>query len=247
MINIKEQLKRSMAIAKKNLSIYYFRGPVIIQGLLIPAFLFISFSFKRNSPAVLLVSSLIGMALFFAVSAITPVIAPWETRMKTFERLLTSPISLWAIILGDIIASVLFGFFIVSAIFLILSLFVPSIHIHPLLYFGSLIASFAFSSLSVLISAPPADKPSDIMVISTLLKFPLLFISGVFVPITDLSGWHLLSLLSPLTYYMDLIRFSLQGSSLMSPFVNILILFIFSLLLFRLAVFWHQKSLKKRF
>ena len=246
-MNILEQVKRSIAITKKDLSVYYFRGPVMIQGLLIPAFLFLSYSFKRDLPLDLLIPGLLGMTLFFSVSAITPVIAPWETRMRTFERLISSPISIWAILLGDVIASVLFGLFISFFVGLI-SIFALGINImNPYLVIGTIVAAFCFSSLGTLISAPPADKPSDIMLIATLIKFPFMFISGIFAPISEMGGLKILSFLSPLTYYVDLIRYSVQGISEFSPLVNIIVLFGFTILLFAGAVIWHKKSIDKRF
>ncbi len=246
-MKILEQLKRAFAITKKDLSVYYVRGPVLIQGLLIPAFMFLSFSFKRDASWEFLLPGLLGMALFFSVSAITPVIAPWETRMRTFERLISSPISLWAILLGDVIGSVLFGLFILSFI-LVFSVFILGIEIINIyLLLGTIIAAFCFSSLGILISAPPADKPSDIMLISTLLKFPLLFISGIFVPITEIGRLKFLSYLSPLTYFTDLARYSVEGASYFPPLNNVIVLFGFTILLFFLAVKWHQKSLDKRF
>ncbi|MBR9692293.1 ABC transporter permease, partial [Candidatus Woesearchaeota archaeon] len=224
-MNIFEQLKRSFAITKKDLSIYYMRGPVIIQGLLMPAFLFIAFSFKRDLALDFLIPGLLGMALFFAVSAITPVIAPWETRMKTLERLASSPISLWAIILGDIVASVFFGLFITFFILLV-SVILLGIEIISLqLIIGIIISAFCFSALGTLISAPPADNPSNIMLFATLIKFPLIFISGVFVPIAEMGKFKLLSFFSPLTYFTDLARNSIQGASYFTSFVDLIILF----------------------
>ena len=184
-MNIFEQLKRSFAITKKDLSIYYLRGPVIIQGLLIPAFLFIAFSFKRDLSLDFLIPGLLGMALFFSVSAITPVIAPWETRMKTFERLISSPISIWAIILGDIVASVIFGLFIIFFVLLAGVVLLGIKIISFPLIIGTLIGAFCFSALGTLISAHPADNPSNIMLFSTLIKFPLIFISGIFISISE--------------------------------------------------------------
>lgn len=246
-MRIFEQLKRSFAITKKDLSIYYLKGSVIIQGLLIPAFVFISFILKREMSLDMMIPGLLGMALFFAVSAITPVITPWETRMRTFERLVSSPIYLWAIILGDIMASVLFGLFVVSFIVLagIILLGVEIISF-PLI-FGTIIAAFCFSSLGTLISAPPADKPSDIMLIASIIKFPLIFISGVFIPITEMGALKILSFFSPLTYYTDLARYSIQGASYFSPIIDVLVLSIFTIFLFVIAVKWHKKSLDKRF
>jgi ABC-2 type transport system permease protein len=246
-MNIFEQLKRSFAITKKDLSIYYLRGPVIIQGLLIPAFLFISFFFKRDVSLSFIIPGLLGMALFSAVSAITPVIAPWETRMKTLERLVSSPISLWAIILGDIVASVLFGLFITSFIILAGVILLGGEIMSFSLVLGTIIAAFCFSTLGILISAPVTDKPSDVMLFATLIKFPLIFISGVFVPITEMGKFKVLSFFSPLTYYTDLARHSMQGVSQFSPFVDLIVLSGFTVFLFVVSVKWHEKSLDKRF
>lgn len=246
-MNIFEQLKRSFAVTKKDLSIYYMRGPVIIQGLLIPAFLFIAFSFKREASLDFLIPGLLGMALFFSVSAITPVIAPWETRMKTFERLASSPISLWAIILGDIVASVIFGLFITFFV-LLAGIILLGIEIISLpLIVGIIIAAFCFSALGTLISAPPADNPSNIMLISTLIKFPIIFISGIFVPIAEMGKFKLLSFISPLTYFTDLARNSIQGASYFTSFVDLTALLGFAILLFVVSIKWHEKTLSKRF
>ena len=38
-----QQLRRSLAIARKDIRIYYSKGPVVIFGLLFPVFLFLSF------------------------------------------------------------------------------------------------------------------------------------------------------------------------------------------------------------
>jgi len=246
-MNIFEQLKKAFAITKKDLSIYYFRGTVMIQGLLIHAFLFISFSFRRNVSLDFLIPGLLGMALFFTVSAITPVIAPWETRMKTFERLVSSPISLWAIIFGDIMASVLFGLFITSFIILASVILLGGGIISFSLILGTIIAAFCFSALGTLISASPSDNPSSIMLLATLIKFPLIFISGVFIPITEMGKFKVLSFLSPLTYYTDLVRHSVQGVSQFSPSIDLIILFGFVVFLFIASVKWHKRSLDKRF
>jgi len=67
-----KQLKRSWAITKKNLSVYFLRGPVIVFGIIMPAFLFISFSVKRQIALESLIPGLLAMSLFFTVSSITP-------------------------------------------------------------------------------------------------------------------------------------------------------------------------------
>lgn len=246
-MNIFEQLRRSFAVTKKDLSVFYLKGPVVISGLLIPFFLFVAFIFGKKFSISFLISGLFGMALFFTVSSIGPVIAPWETRMRTFERLVSTPIALWAVILGDITASLLFGLFITSIIFLV-SIILLGIEIISLsLIVGTILAAFCFSSLGLLISAPPTDNPSNIMMLSSLIKFPLIFISGIFVPISEMGSWKIISYLSPLTYYTDLARYSVQGTNYFNPAVDLLALLGFGVLFFIIAVKWHEKSLDKRF
>lgn len=246
-MNIFEQLKRSIAITKKDLSVFYLKGPVIISGILMPSFLFAAFVFGKELSFDFLIPSLLGMALFVTVSSIGPVIAPWETRMKTFERLVSSPIALWAIILGDIVASFLFGLFITFFIFLISIVLLGWGMINLNLILGTMLAAFCFSSLGLLISSPPTDNPSSIMMLSSLIKFPLIFISGIFVPISQMGSWKIISFISPLTYYTDLARFSAGGENYFSPAFNLLALLAFSILFFILAVKLHKKSLPKRF
>jgi len=246
-MSIFEQLKRSLVISKKDLSLYYLKGPVLIYGLLLPAFLFIAFAVGRELSVTFLIPGLLAMGIFFTSSAISPVIIPWETRMRTFERLVSAPIALWAIILGDIIASSLFGLFISSFILLIGIILLGLDIVNLYLIVGTLLASFCFSSLGLLISAPPTDNPSNIMMLSNLIKLPLIFISGVFIPIAKMGSFKIVSYISPLTYYTDLARYSTQGINYFSPTIDLLILFSFSILFFTIAVKWHKKSFTKRF
>ncbi len=242
-----KQLKRSMAIAKKDLSIFYLKGPVVISGLLIPSFLFIAFIVGKDFSFNFLMPGLLGMALFVTVTSIGPVVAPWETRMRTFERLVSTPITIWAIILGDITASLLFGLFITFFILLI-GIIILGVEIISLgLIVGTILAAFCFSSLGLVISAPPTDNPSNIMMISSLVKFPLIFISGVFVPINEMGSWRVISYISPLTYYTDLARYSVGGTCYFNPTIDLLALLGFSILFFTVAVRLHKKGLSKRF
>jgi len=241
------QLKKSFAVTKKDLFIFYLKGPVLISGILMPSFLFIAFALGRNLSLSFLIPGLLGMTLFVTVSSIGPVIAPWETRMKTFERLVSAPITLWAIILGDIFASLIFGLFITFFIFII-SIVLLGVKIISLsLVAGTIIAAFCFSSLGLLISAPPTDNPSNIMMLQSMIKFPLIFISGVFVPIDNMGNWKFISYISPLTYYTDLARHSISGTSNFSPIIDLLVLIGFSILFFTVAIVWHKKSLTRRF
>ena len=244
-----DQLNRSLAIAKKNLRIYYKRGPVVIFGLIMPFFLFLAYFMGRNMPIEHLFTGLLGMTIFFSSMSIGPAIVPFEARSRTLERLLSTPISIWALLMGDILASFLYGFlisFVPLAIGFILGINIIS---GLVLILAMVFAAFCFSAFSVLLSAyPPTDIPSTVMMISNLVKFPLVFISGVFIPIGEMQEWgRIAASFSPLTYFTDLVNYSTtNGISYYSPVVDFTVLAGFTALFLVSAIKIHERTLSKR-
>lgn len=246
---IVEQVRRSIVIAKKNIMIYYIKGPVVIFGLLIPFFLFLAFSVgNRFASLPFLISGLLAMTLFFTATAVSPVIFPWEAQARTLERLAAAPITISALIFGDILASFIFGVGITLVpvgIALALGLTVG----HPILLFlGILIGAICFSSLGTLLSAPPTSSPPNIMMLSSLIKFPLIFISGIFIPIESLPAWgRSIAALSPLTYFADIARYSLGEANAFPIVVDIVALAGFAILFMVASMVFHTRTLPERF
>ena len=160
-----------------------------------------------------------------------------------------SPVSVWAIFFGDILASFIFGM-LISLVPLIVALAI-GVEIMDLLVLvsGVILATFCFASLSVLLSVyPPTDIPSTVMMLSSLIKFPLVFISGVFVPIEQLPEWgRIVASASPLTYFTDLARYSISGTSFYSVPVDLAVLTVFTVLFLVGSVKLHEKFLPQRF
>ncbi len=176
------QLGRALAIAEKDIRIYYYKGPVLIYGILFPMFLFLAFFLGRGMSVDFLISGLLGMTIFFTATAVSPVILPWEGSMRTLERLISAPISIPAMLLGDALASFVFGV-IVSLVPLAIGLLAGVRILSPVVFAAALLLSaFCSSYLGMLFSTPPTNVPSNIMMITNLVKFPLVFISGVFIP-----------------------------------------------------------------
>jgi ABC-2 type transport system permease protein len=243
-----DQLKRAFALSKKDLRIYYRRGPVVIFGLIMPFFLFLSYFIGRNKPIESLFPGLLGMTIYFSSMSIGPAIVPFEARQRTLERLLTTPVTVWAMLLGDIIASFLYGFFI-SFVPLVIGLsFNVPITNPVLLVVAMMLASFCFAAFSVVLSSyPPTDIPSTVMMITNLVKFPLVFISGVFIPIVETQAWgRIVASFSPLTYFVDLVNHCTQGVSFYSVYVDFLALIGFTVLFLLVAVKIHGKTMSKR-
>ena len=246
--NLLRRFMQSLAIVEKNIRIYYSKGPVIIFGLLMPFFLFLAFYIGRNTSIEGLIPGLLGMTAFFTATSVGPAIVPWEARAKTLERLISSPISLRMILIGDVLSSFVFGI-LVSALAAVASLLMGAPVVNPLiLCFGLVLSTFCFASFSILLSAyPPTDSPATIMMLSSMIKFPMIFISGVFVPLGELPAWgKIVATVSPLTYFMDLARYSIQGINYYPIAGDILALIAFTIVFLLVAIKIHEHTILKR-
>ncbi|MBW2663826.1 MAG: ABC transporter permease [Deltaproteobacteria bacterium] len=235
-----------MVTTEKNIRIYYTKAPVMIFGLLFPLFMFLSFYLGRKVNLYSFFPGLLAMSLFFTASSVGPLITPWEKQAGTYERLLSFPVSINTIILGDVLAGMIFGI-IINIIVLVVGLVFFNYSINILfLFFGILFASFCFSSLGVLLASPSVRSPSHIMMFSSLIRFPLIFISGIFIPLENLQGSaRVLAYFSPITYLVDIFNFSFKGESYISLGIDFTALFMFSIIFIFLSNRFHKRNLMK--
>jgi ABC-2 type transport system permease protein len=242
-----DQIIRSWAIVKKDMKIYYSKGPVVLMGVLWPAFMFISFAFGRNMAARTLMPGLISVSVFFTCSAMAPVTFPWETQARTLERLVSTPIAVWTILFGDMLASAITGV-ILSIVPVIIAVAVGAQIIDPLvLTIAIFLGAVCFSTASLLLSTPPVAQPAPIQMLSTLIKFPLMFISGVFIPLSEMPAIaQTIAFISPLTYFTDLARYATGGANYFGVGVDILVLIAFTVVAWIIAVKLHNKTLPMR-
>ena len=77
------------------------------------------------------------------------------------------------------------------------------------------------AGIRVLIVSPGSDNPPNVMIFSNLIRFPLIFVSGIFVPLSQMQGAGLaLAYLSPLTYLVDLVNAAMSGTSAFTPLLD---------------------------
>ena len=115
-----------------------------------------------------------------------------------------------------------------------------------LIIFAMILTSLVCSSFSLIISSPPTTNPGSTMILQILIKFPLLFISPLFRPISSLPA----AVISPLTYCVDILNIGLGDVSAFGTFgllfdIGVLLAFGFGFLFLAFAL--HQKTLEKRF
>jgi ABC-2 type transport system permease protein len=200
--------------------------------MLFPLFMFLAFAVGRSAEPTVLVPGLVAITILFSASSIEPVSIPIERRVNTFDRLLSAPISLHAVVLGESLSGFLYSLGIALVPLAAgLAVFRTGIVGPAFLVAGLVLTAFCFATMGTLFASYPTESPGDIMSMLNLVRLPLIFISGVFIPLAQLpAAGQYIALLSPLTYGYDLIRASFTGQAHFGPAVDVAALAVFILL-----------------
>jgi ABC-2 type transport system permease protein len=229
---IHAELNAAWAIAKKDITIYYLKPNIIVSGALFPLFMFLAFAVGKPAGPSVMIPGLIAITILFSASSIEPVSIPIERRMKTFDRLVSAPVSLHAVVLGESLSGFLYSIGIAFVPFFA-GLFIfktPILDLLPLCC-GVVLTAFCFATMGTLFAAYPTESPGDIMSMLNMVRLPLIFISGVFIPVESIPSFgQVLVYFSPLTYGNDLIQAAYRGSTHFSPITDIAALGIFILI-----------------
>lgn len=234
------------AIAKKDMIIYYLKPNIIIAGLLFPLFMFLAFAAGKNVPLGALIPGLISVTILFSSSSIEPVSIPIERRTKTFERLLSAPVSLHAIVVGESLSGFLYSIGIALLPLIVGIIAFGNTISSPLaLMAGMLLSALCFSTMGTLFAAYPTESPGDIMSMLNLVRLPLIFVSGTFIPLDVMPPAGMaIAYISPLTYGNDLIQCAYGNPASFDPLIDVAMLVcffvIFQLIAHRLYAHFNE-------
>ena len=223
--------------------VYYIKSPVLMFGFMFPLFLFLSFAVGGSLTPASLISGLTAITILFSSSSIGPGVIPTERRVKTFERLISAPISLQTVLLGKTLGGFIFSVA-VALISLLIGFFWFGMKVEDILALtvGVGLSSFSFSALGIMFASYPTENPGDVMLMLNFLRLPLIFISGVFLPIGQMPLWgQAIALLSPLTYSNDLIKYGLEGHTLYGSEIDTIILILFTIAFLTVGTKLHEK------
>jgi len=225
-MNWRIYLRGVSVIARKDMRIYYRKAPVFIFGLILPTFLFFAFFVGRELDINKYFPGFLAMSLFFTSSSVGPLIVPWEKQQGTFERLLSYPVSISIIVLGDTLAGALFGLLISAIVGLVGILLIPiSVTSIAFIFVAFVLGNLCFSALGVFLSSPGGRTPANIMMLAALVRFPLIFVSGIFIPLSDMTGpGRYVTYCSPLTYLVDLLNQSMNQAHVFSWWADLLVM-----------------------
>ncbi len=243
---LQDELAQAWVVVVKDMKVYYFRPGMIMFGLLMPFFMFFSFSVRREMAVAQGVARLLALTTFFTAAAAGPFIIPLERRLGTYDRLLAAPMSLLTLLLGKTAVGAIFAIG-TSAFALLIGVVVFGARIAQpwLLAAGVILGSFSFSALGLIFGSIPTRNPGDVQMPSTLLRWGLLFISGVFIPLAEMGAVaRAVAYLSPLTYAQDLMNHAVLGQGLLNPWLDVVVLLLSGVLFLLPSVKLHQRGRK---
>jgi ABC-2 type transport system permease protein len=186
----------------------------VVWSLLFPIFMMLTFSFKSGSSGTdinFLIPGIVGMtAMFGSINETMSIV--WDKSLGVFDRILAAPVSSTSIIVGKTMAGAVMG--VISALVLLI--------IGSLLYSVSfanigfvlliiVLASFSFTGIGTIISGL-ASEPREAMMLSNLLRFPMMFLGGVFFDINTMPmPLPYIAKVLPLTYATEALRTVMNG------------------------------------
>jgi ABC-2 type transport system permease protein len=218
------QLRRAAAISWKDMESYYAKPPLITWGLLFPAVLILSLYVKDPATYLDIAPGVIAMTLLFGNTSMAAIVVTFEKRAGTFQRLLLAPLSLGTIILGKAASAAAYGIATALALSLGLMLVLGMPLANPLLCGAALLLGAGCFSLLGLTAAVMVREVFEAMTLMNFFRFPILFISGVFMPLSQLPPWlKPLAYASPLTYVVELLHLGVAGrGAFTTPFIPLL-------------------------
>lgn len=165
----------------------------------------------------------------------------------SIQELLIAPIPNSIIILGYMLGGMIRGLLVAILVAAIAWIFVDFHIAHFTMLILIMLFAAALFSLAGLINAIFADSFDDIAVIPTFVLTPLTYLSGVFYAVKWLpSFWYHVSLVNPVLYLVEGLRYGMLGVSDISLIWALPIAMIFLLSLFSLALYLLNYSSKMR-
>lgn len=224
-------------ILKKDVKNYYLKPPNISWGIIFPLSWTLMQLIRSPGESILkLLPGLIAMSVLFGTTSMLAVTITFERSGRSFERLLLAPISLNLMVLAKISGTILFGIFNAFVPVIFASFFINLSVVSWGLVLPVVLLIAISSSLMGLLIAVSAEQVFEAQTFSNFFRFPMLFLCGLFIPISSLPlVLRPLSFCLPLTYGTDLLRGAITGVRAFTPVTSFGMLLVFSVALFLIS------------
>jgi len=226
-------LMHSIYIAENDLRQSFKSVRHVVWSLLFPIFMMFTFSFRYGAtgPDIqfinFLIPGIVGMtAMFGSINETMSIV--WDKSLGVFDRILAAPVSSTSIIVGKTMAGAVMG--VISALVLLIigsTLFGVSFANISAVLLIVLLASFSFTGIGTIISGL-ASEPREAMMLSNLLRFPMMFLGGVFFSVEAMPmPLPYIARALPLTYATEALR-AIQTGNISVVLVDAIVLLVYT-------------------
>ncbi|MBM3709704.1 MAG: ABC transporter permease [Actinobacteria bacterium] len=232
-------------ILLKDMKNYYLKPPNISWGIIFPFAWMLMFFFRSGKAFDIgeIFAGIVAMSILFGTTSMLAVTITFERRGRSFDRLLLAPISTELLVFAKISGAVIFGIINSFIPILISVLYFKSSVANWYLLFVSIILLSIVSTLLGLSIAVSAKEIFEAQTFSNFFRFPMIFLCGLFIPIASLPVYiRPLSYVLPVTYGVDILKYSISKANHLYIWLDIIVLIIFCAGLFYFSIFNIRKK-----
>ena len=225
----------------------------IVGSIAMPLFLLLFLGFGLNSVVssaslgqdyiLFLVPGMVAMTVLFT-SVFSGIQIIWDKQFGFLKETLVAPVTRLEIMLGQTAGgattAVIQGFIImVLAVLLGLKITNPVGFLIALAFM--ILVGISFTAFGIAIASRMEDM-TGFQLIMNFVVFPLFGLSGALFPISSLPAWLApITLLDPLTYGVEGIRYGLTGASQISPVVSAIVISGFAIAMTAIGAYLFRK------
>ena len=228
------------SIVAKDMRAYYLKPPNISWGIIFPL-AWTGMFFIRSGTGLESVASLLPgvmtISVLFGTTSMLAVTITFEKRSRSFERLLTAPISLEVLMLAKTSGAILFGVF-NAFVPVAIAAFVTDLSgmVWPLVVPAVILVGIVSTFLGLFI-AVSVSEIFEAQTFSNFFRFPMIFLCGLFFPIMSLPVFiRPLSFALPVTYGVDILHGAVDGGHILPLPLDFVIIGVFCVGLFALSL-----------
>lgn len=224
----------------------------IIGSVSMPLFLLLFLGFGLNAVVTLpnsenyiafLMPGMVAMSVLFS-SVFSGIQIIWDKQFGFLKETLVAPVSRLEIMIGQTVGGATTAF-IQGIIILVLSLFIGLVVDNPFRFLVAFVfmalIGISFTAFGIAIASRMEDM-TGFQLIMNFIIFPVFALSGAFFPINSLPPvMGTVTLLDPLTYGVEGIRYGLTGSSQIDPLVCLAVISGFALATTAIGAFLFRK------
>jgi ABC-2 type transport system permease protein len=228
------------SILLKDMRSYYLKPPNVSWGILFPL-VWTGMFFIRSGQGLDSISTLlpgvVAISVLFGTTSMLSVTVTFEKKGRSFERLLLAPISLELLMLAKTTGAILFGMANAFVPVVMASFFISLSGVRWLILIPAVFLIAVSSTFLGLFIAVIASEVFEAQTFSNFIRFPMLFMCGLFFPIEQIPVWlRPLSYIFPLTYGADILHLSFHHAGNMPLSLSFFMLTVFCTLLFAVSL-----------